>query len=204
MELDRRSWSERYANNDTGWDLGGPSTPLREYIDGLKDKQLRILIPGAGRAYEAEYLHRRGFTNVFVIDLAPEPFDALLHRYPEFPREHLVIGDLFDHDGTYDLILEQTFFCALDPLLRTRYVKKMHSLLAPGGVLAGVLFDDPLNSDRPPFGGSKAEYLELFGARFNELKITPCYNSIKPRAGREVWLKAVKEGRSNDSHRPKE
>ena len=194
MDLDRKFWSERYASNDTGWDVGGPSTPLREYIDGLNDKQLRILIPGAGRAYEAEDLHRRGFANVHVIDLAEEPFNALLDRCPEFPKDHLIIGDLFDHEGAYDLILEQTFFCALDPSLRTRYVEKMHSLLSPGGILAGVLFDDPLNADRPPFGGSKEEYLKLFSERFNDLKITPCYNSIKPRAGREVWLKAKKNG----------
>ena len=50
-------------------------------------------------------------------------------------------GDFFDHAGVYNLIIEQTFFCALDPSLRGSYVEKMHSLLADGGKIAGVLFD---------------------------------------------------------------
>ncbi|MDQ3101251.1 MAG: TPMT family class I SAM-dependent methyltransferase [Bacteroidota bacterium] len=193
MSLDKTFWRERYLTNDTGWDLGGPSTPLREYIDQLKDKNIRILIPGAGRAYEAEYLHNRGFTRVYVIDLAEEPFTDLKKRCPTFPAEHLLVGDFFKHIGQYDLILEQTFFCALDPALREAYVKKMHELLAPGGKLTGVLFNDPLNDDRPPFGGSAEIYEPIFSKHFRSLSFKPCYNSIKPREGRELWLSAVKD-----------
>ncbi len=193
MSLDRTFWRERYLAKDTGWDLGGPSTPLREYIDQLKNKTMRILIPGAGRAYEAEYLHNRGFTNVFVIDLAEEPFTDLKQRCPTFPTDHLLVGDLFTHAGQYDLIMEQTFFCALDPALRQAYVKKMYELLAPGGKLTGVLFDDHLNEDRPPFGGSAEIYEPIFSKHFQSLSFKPCYNSIKPREGREVWLRAIKE-----------
>ena len=57
--------------------------------------------------------------------------------------------------GITIVILEQTFFCALDPALRDRYVAHMEQLLAPGGKLVGVLFNDTLNADRPPFGGSQ-------------------------------------------------
>ena len=49
-------WINRYKEERTGWDIGYPSTPLKEYIDQLQDKNLRILIPGAGNGYEAEYL----------------------------------------------------------------------------------------------------------------------------------------------------
>lgn len=192
MELDHDFWAERYATGDTRWDLGGPSTPLKSYIDQLTDKDMRILIPGGGRSYEAEYLHRKGFKNVFALDLTDAALKAMLIRCPYFPKEHLIVGDFFAHVGQYDRILEQTFFCALDPSLRSRYVEKMHALLAPGGKLCGVLFDDVLNADHPPFGGNAAEYRTLFGPTFTKLSITPCYNSIAPRAGREVWLRAVK------------
>lgn len=190
MELNADFWGARYAEGDTRWDLGAVSTPLKAYFDQLTDKGLRILIPGGGRSYEAEYLHRLGFTEVYVIDLTDAPFKDLLSRCPDFPASHMIIGDLFRHEGAYDRIIEQTFFCALDPRLRTDYVRKMHALLVPGGVLAGVLFDAPLNTDEPPFGGSRAEYLERFAERFQDLYIEPCYNSIPPRAGREVWLRA--------------
>ena len=105
---------------------------------------------------------------------------------------YLITGDFFEHLGSYDLIAEQTFFCALDPALRERYVEHMHRLLAPGGKLVGVLFDDPLNDDHPPFGGNKDEYLRLFRPVFEEVLLERCHNSVPPRAGRELWLKAVK------------
>ncbi|HRH39216.1 MAG TPA: SAM-dependent methyltransferase, partial [Flavobacteriales bacterium] len=84
-DLDRTFWEARYHNAETGWDLGAPSTPLKEYLDQLTNKDTRILIPGGGRAYEAEYAHRIGFRNVFVIDLTDAPFADLLSRCPTFP-----------------------------------------------------------------------------------------------------------------------
>ena len=192
IDLDRDFWQQRYADGTTGWDLGAVSPPLQAYFDQLTDKDLRILIPGGGRSYEAEHLHKAGFRNVFVIDLTSAPFEDLLARCPDFLEEHLITGDFFAHDGSYDLIVEQTFFCALDPALRERYVEHMHRLLAPGGKLIGVLFDDPLNDDRPPFGGNKDEYLALLRPVFGEVLLERCHNSVPPRAGRELWLKAAK------------
>lgn len=193
MELNADFWADRYATGTTGWDIGTVSTPLKTYFDQLTDKELTILIPGGGRSHEAEYLHRSGFRNVHVVDLTGAPFADLLERCPDFPKDHLHVGDFFTHAGRYDRIVEQTFFCALDPGLRPRYVERMHALLHPGGQLIGVLFDDPLNADKPPFGGSTAEYRRLFTPFFPTVSLTPCYNSIPPRAGREVWIQAMKD-----------
>jgi methyl halide transferase len=49
-------WTNRYETASTGWDLGEPSMPLKTYIDQLENTAIKILIPGAGNAYEAEYL----------------------------------------------------------------------------------------------------------------------------------------------------
>jgi len=190
--LDTAYWEQRYASDDAQWDLGACSTPLRTYFDQLTRKDLRILIPGAGRAHEAEYLHRHGFTQVYVLDLTGAPFKDLLHRYPEFPGDQLLTGDFFLHRGAYDLIIEQTFFCALDPSLRPAYARHMHELLVPGGKLVGVLFDVVPPGDGPPFGGTKAEYEALFSAHFSEVSLERCYDSIAPRAGRELWLRALR------------
>lgn len=186
--LDGDYWRDRYSDGSDRWDLGGPSRPLKEYLDQLTDRSMRLLIPGAGRAYEAEYAHQIGFSNVFVIDLTDAPFRDLLARCPSFPKEHLIIGDFFAHEAQYDRIIEQTFFCALDPSLRSRYVEHMPRLLATGGKLVGVLFDDTLNTDQPPFGGHRDDYMPLFRAHFSDVAMEPCYNSIAPRAGRELWL----------------
>jgi thiopurine S-methyltransferase len=192
MKLDTNYWNDRYAAGDSPWDVGAPSEPLATYLDGLKDKTIRILIPGAGRAYEAEHAHRLGFTEVFPMDFTGSPFADLLQRCPDFPKEHLLMGDFFAHTERYDVILEQTFFCALDPSLRGKYVQHMHELLKPGGRLVGVLFDVVPNPVGPPFGGTREEYRPLFEPLFPGVSFDRCYNSIAPRAGRELWLSATK------------
>jgi methyl halide transferase len=185
-------WTTRYQTQSTGWDVGYPSTPLKEYIDQLKDKSISILIPGAGNAYEAEYLIEQGFSNVFVMDISKIPLDNFMERNPDFPKEYLIEADFFQHVGQYDLILEQTFFCSFEPTKTNRkaYAKKMHELLKPNGKLAGVLFDIPLiegNMDKRPFGGSKEEYLEYLQSYFDIIVFERCYNSIKPRQEQELF-----------------
>lgn len=188
VELNEQTWSNRYRENNTGWDLGGPSTPLKEYIDSLTDTSLTILIPGAGNAYEAEYLWLQGFTNTHVIDIAKEPLDNLLERVPGFPAAQAIHGDFFTHQGQYDLVLEQTFFCAISPSLRQAYAQQMHKLLKPGGKLAGVVFNTPKNTDQPPFGGTADEYKNYFNPYFEYSIYEACRNSIKPRNGQEWFM----------------
>lgn len=187
-ELNAQYWDERYRNDDFGWDIGSVSPPLKAYIDQLSDRDLKILIPGAGNAYEAEYLHAKGFANVYVLDIATVVFDNIRGRVPSFPGNHFIQEDFFTHRGQYDLILEQTFFCALDPALRKSYVSKMHTILKPAGKLVGVLFGHPMNADKPPFGGSLEEYEGLFFPAFQKRIFGPCYNSIEKRAGLELFM----------------
>ncbi len=192
MNLDAEYWEQRYRAGTTGWDIGSPSTPLKEYIDQLQDPSKKILIPGAGNAYEAEYLHQKGFANTYIIDFSETALTNFKKRVPDFPSSHILQGNFFDLEERYDLILEQTFFCALDPTLRPSYGKKMHALLEPGGILAGLLFDFPLTNEGPPFGGSAEEYLEYFAPNFLIEKMERAYNSIPPRAGKELFFRLLK------------
>jgi methyl halide transferase len=187
--LDAAYWNSRYLNDDAAWDAGAITTPIKAYFDGLTNKNLSILIPGAGNAYEAEYLVKQGFTDVTVCDIAPAALENLQRRCPSMKPEQLLLADFFKLKGpAYDLIIEQTFFCALDPSLRPRYFRKMTELLKPGGRLAGVLFDDKLNSDKPPFGGNREEYLNYILPTLRVITLEKCRNSIAPRAGRELFM----------------
>ncbi|MES2837641.1 MAG: methyltransferase domain-containing protein [Bacteroidota bacterium] len=193
MELNQKYWEERYQKNETGWDVGEITKPLKTYFDSLKDKSISILIPGAGNAYEAEYLHNLGFKNITIVDLAPSALANIKKRIPNFDETHLICDDFFNHTTKYDLIVEQTFFCALNPSLREQYAKKMNELLTEKGLLVGVLFNDLLNRDKPPFGGNTEEYKSLFSKYFTIEKLEECYNSIAPRKGREVFIKFRKK-----------
>ena len=187
MNLNKNFWVERYNANNTGWDVGEITTPLKTYIDQLTNKNCKILIPGAGNSYEAEYLHKKGFKNVYVIDLVKHPLENLQKRVPSFPKEHLLQGNFFELDQKFDLVLEQTFFCALNPELRTNYVAKMHDILNANGKIAGLLFQFELTAEGPPFGGSKEEYITRFLPKFKLKVLENCHNSIKPRDNKELF-----------------
>ncbi len=184
-------WSQRYEEERTGWDIGYPSTPIKTYIDQIEHKDIKILIPGAGNAYEAEYLFKQGFTSVNVLDITPQPLLALKKRIPDFPNDQLIEGNFFHHEGQYDLIFEQTFFCSFVPTLENRqlYAKKMGQLLRTNGKLVGLWFDIPLTGDmvKRPFGGTREEYLGYLSPYFEPLVFEKCHNSIPPRAGNELF-----------------
>ena len=193
-ELNKEYWNNRYLQQQTGWDIGSVAPPLKEYIDQLINKNISILIPGCGNAYEAAYLLQQGFKNVTLVDIAPAATAAVEDKLSTYINNGLQIitGDFFDLKTTYDLILEQTFFCALDPTLRSAYVEKMVSLLNPDGKLVGLLFNRHFEGG-PPFGGSKLEYQELFTPQFNIQMMDTAYNSIAPRAGTELFVKMTKK-----------
>lgn len=188
MNLSEEYWDERYKNNDIGWDLGQVSPPLKSYIDQLTDKSITILIPGGGNSYEAEYLFSQGFKNVYVIDVSETALHNIKSRVPNFPSNQLLHKNVFDLEMTFDLIIEQTFFCAIQPRLRNDYVIKMNELLSSQGKLVGLLFNAILNTDRPPFGGSKPEYLKRFNGFFNILLMEKAYNSHETRAEKELFI----------------
>lgn len=191
--LDANYWSNRYVTGTAGWDLGEVSPPLKNYIDQLSDKNIRILIPGCGNTYEADYLLKLGFTNVTVIDIAPVLVAALKEKYQGNPHINIILGDFFKLQGQFDLILEQTFFCALDPALRKEYGSKMHELLYAGGKLVGLLFNRQFEEKGPPFGGDKNEYEQLFEKDFVFKTFEPANNSFSKRKDTELFIILLKK-----------
>jgi len=189
VDLDEQFWTDKYENDQIGWDIGGVSSPLKAYFDQLVDKSIKILIPGAGNAYEAEYLWKNGFEYVYVVDLSLSPLINFAKRNPDFSKDQLLNVDFFALNQKFDLIIEQTFFCALNPTLRKRYVTKMQELLVPNGKLVGLMFKVPLNTDRPPFGGNEGEYRALFADYFHIDVMEEANNSIPPRMGNELFIK---------------
>ena len=162
---------------------------MKAYIDQLSDKHLSILIPGCGNAYEAEYLLQHGFTNITLIDISSVLVESIKEKFAAYTGKqlHVIVGDFFKLDKQFDLVLEQTFFCALHPSQREAYVHKMAEILKPGGKLAGVLFNRDFEGG-PPFGGDTTEYEQLFSKKFLIKTMAACYNSIEPRKGSEVFV----------------
>lgn len=181
-------WNEYYLNNRTGWDIGYISTPLKDYFDQLENKDIRILVPGAGNAYEVEYLFHHGFSNTFLLDFSEQSILNFLSRCPDFPVDQIIKEDFFEHHGHYDLIVEQTFFSSIPQQKRKLYVQRAHELLRASGKIIGLLFSHEFDFEGPPFGGTAGEYQKLFSGKFSIDKLETAYNSIKPRGGREFFM----------------
>lgn len=185
-------WEQRWKESQTGWDIGYPSTPIKEYFEQVNNKDIKILIPGCGNAWEGELLNSMGFTQVYMIDIAPTAVEHIKDRIPQLPENRIILGDFFELEEQFDIIVEQTFFCALNPEKRMDYAMKAHELLKPGGKLVGLLFDGHFGNPHPPFGGTKQEYLTYFEAMFDIEVMDRAYNSIKPRLGRELFVRLRK------------
>lgn len=124
LSLTKDFWNNRYIESKIGWDVGVITTPLKEYFDQLNDKTIKILIPGSGNSYEAEYLFENNFLNTYVLDYSEHALNNFRKRVPDFSESKLLNNDFFDVQGKFDLIIEQTFFCAIDKSRRSEYFKK--------------------------------------------------------------------------------
>jgi methyl halide transferase len=184
-------WNDRYRQSSFPWDLGEISPPLKRYIDRLEDRSLRILVPGGGNGHEVAYLWKKGFENVFLLDWAQAPIDQFCQKHPDFPADQCLVEDFFAHKGQYNLILEQTFLCALMPDQRPAYVRQMYQLIHAGGYLAGLLFTFPLTEAGPPFGGSVLDYSELFPTSDWLLQVWQEKESAPGREGKELFFEAL-------------
>lgn len=192
MKLDAAYWNSRYHASQTAWDLGRVSSPIRHIVDDLVDKEQRILIPGAGYGHEAVYLYEQGFKDVTVLDYACEPIEILASKNLDKGRIKLVQQNFFDHQGEYDLILEQTFFCALELRFRESYPNKIHQLLSNKGQLKGIFFSFPDQRDEPPYTGTAEEYKKLFEPYITIKILEPCTFSEPSRSGKELFIELEK------------
>ena len=193
MKHGKNYWENRYEDLSTGWDLGHPSLPLTTIIDTLLDKDIKILIPGAGNSYEAIYLIESGFTNVTVLDIASQPLESIKKQFELNNHIKTVQNDFFQHTGKYELILEQTFFCALEPRFRESYIEKCHDLLNENGHVKGVLFDFNSQRTEPPYTGNKEEYIKLFENKFDIIEMNRCQTSEDSRKGKELLINMKKK-----------
>jgi SAM-dependent methyltransferase len=187
-------WDARYVNGETGWDLGSPSPAFMDFFSSISNKEMAVLIPGCGNAHEAAWLMESGFAQVTVLDIAPSAIHSLRARFHAVEGKQLTIvqADFFEWEGQYDLIFEQTFFCALHPDKRPAYVRQMHKLLRPNGLLIGLLFNRSFDAS-PPYGGSIDEYQALFEPYFNKVQLLPTSMSVQPRQGTELWMEWQKK-----------
>lgn len=182
-------WQDIYDAGDTRWDLGGP-TPV--FVQLQTSKQFppgRMLVPGAGRGYDAIWFAQQGF-DVTAVDFAESAVhDARANGEKAGVAVDVVQNDIFDvgaiYPHTFDYVLEYTCFCAIDPNRRAEYMEVIRSVLKPNGLLIAIFFPMDARDGGPPFQVREEEIDRLFSPHFERVLTETPENSVAPRAGKE-------------------
>ena len=182
-----------------GWDIGEPTPVFNRWIQTQKES-LSICILGAGNGWDALHFAEKGH-KVTAVDFAES---AVLNMNVAAAKRGLKLNilhmDIFNLDeiftNTFDIVLEYTCFCAIDPDQRDVYISLVNNILNPSGKFVGLLFptDKNLDSDGPPFGVDIDTTLNLFSKYFTVIKKEIPSNSIERRKGREIFVILKKNG----------
>jgi SAM-dependent methyltransferase len=139
-------------------------------------------------------LARRGMLAIGV-DFAPGAIEAARAAAGEAglaARALFLEEDVFalggEHDATYDLLFEQTCYCAIEPARRDEYAALAARLVAPGGTMLFVVYPAGEHPGGPPFAIDPAEIGPRFDGRFELLELRAPARPSKPaRAGKEMF-----------------
>lgn len=158
-------WSGGLAKGSR-FDVAGESLPLAAELrrrNHAPRDGMRALVPGCGRAYDALALARHGFASVVALDVSASACEAARTEIGSVADEARLrvdvrCEDFFalqpERDGTYELIWDNTFLCALVPEVREQWAAQMKALLAPGGELITCVFPIGAREGGPPFAMS--------------------------------------------------
>ena len=194
-EYSREDWQGHYESNDLGWDLGQVAPPFVKLWEEEKLSAGKALVPGCGRGHEVIFLAENGF-EVTAIDFSKGAVTYLERALKERSLSGRVLHQDFfcldnSHDDVYDLVLEQTFFCAIAPRQRQDYVRNVTRILKPGGMLVGLFYHTDKEGG-PPYNTTRADIKVNFAKNFKIHELDKTSLSAEQRKDKE-WLGILKK-----------
>ncbi|XP_023871976.1 probable thiol methyltransferase 2 isoform X2 [Quercus suber] len=183
-------WEKSWEQGVTPWDLGQP-TPILLHLHqtGALPKG-RALVPGCGSGYDVAAIAcpERYVVGLDISDIAIKKAVELSSSLPNASYLNFLKADFFTWNPSelFDLILDYTFFCAIEPDMRLAWAQRIRDLLKPGGELITLMFPISDHVGGPPFKVSISDYEEvLLPMGFRAVSIVDNEMAIGPRKGRE-------------------
>lgn len=141
---DPSRWDERYANGDTPWESGEPSSELRRVVSEFPIPIGQALEVGCGTGINAVWLATRGF-DVSAFDLSPRAIDRARRRADEAGvRVSFLIADVLAPPlalpGPFDFFFDRGCYHVVRREEVSAYLETLRRLTRPGTlglVLAG-------------------------------------------------------------------
>jgi SAM-dependent methyltransferase len=188
-------WQRHYEENDLGWDLGQVAPPFVKLWQEEKLPLGKVLVPGCGRGHEVVFLAENGF-DVTAIDFSSGAVTYLKNALKKRNLEGRILHQDFfsldeSHEGVYDLVLEQTFFCAISPKQRRDYVLNVSRILKPGGILVGLFYHTD-EQGGPPYNTTREDIEMHFSKKFEIQELDKTSLSAEQRKDKE-WLGILKK-----------
>ena len=182
-------WDSRYETGRTPWNFGGVPADLKAFLKRHPGGG-RVFIPGCGWGYEVQAFADAGY-DVTAIDLSSAAVERARKLVDGDLASRIEVADFFSHAasaGSFDVVYERTFLCAIPPAQRVPYRDRMAQLLRPGGFLVGYFYYDTTDLDgEPPFGLRSGEGDELFARNFLLTRDHPVNDSLPVFVGHERW-----------------
>ena len=152
-----------------------------------------MIVPGCGQGHEVKFFANQGW-DVTGVDYASGAVDRLQAELDgQQLSARVVHANFFEldptHEAAYDILLEQTFFCAIHPERRPDYIETAVRVLKPGGLLVGLFYETGKEGG-PPFNTTDQDIRRHFAGQFEILKVEKCDHSIERRQGKE-WLSVM-------------
>ena len=181
-------WDNIYLNETPKWDLGKPTPILTELLTRLKIPKMRVLVLGCGTGHDAAYFALQGHF-VTAVDFSAQAIEKAEAQYGSVPNLKFVQQDIFklprEWEAQFDLVFEQTCYCAIDPARRNALVKIWRRMLAPNGHLLGIFFTME-RKNLPPFGATEWEIRKRLRTDFHFIFWGRWRTSIADRNGKEL------------------
>ncbi|PRQ46013.1 putative methyl halide transferase [Rosa chinensis] len=183
-------WDKCWEQGLTPWDLGQP-TPVIAHLHRLGAlPKGRALVPGCGTGYDVVEIACPE-RHVTGLDISHNAINKALQLFSSLPNAmHFTFlkVDFFTWHPTelFDLIFDYTFFCAIEPDMRSAWAQKMRDILKPDGELITLMFPISDHLGGPPYKVSVSDYEEvLHPMGFKAISILDNHLAVLPRKGRE-------------------
>ena len=196
---DGTDWEGRWQSGDTPWDLGRAPPSLEQTLAQLGSTPLDVAVPGAGRAHDALAFAAAGH-RVTAIDIAPSALAAAATQAEalDLPLT-LLEADWLDPSAhapaTFDLVWEQTCYCAIPPARRADYARTLARVLRPGGRYVGLFWQHGREGG-PPYHVTPAAVASDIGPWF-EIEIIEVLAAEDSLRGDEFLLTAVRKAQED-------
>jgi SAM-dependent methyltransferase len=192
-------WTQIYQTENPGWELNQAAPALVEFVPKLKLPKSRVLVLGCGSGNDAALFAQAGHI-VTAIDISEEAIQRAKTKYENLKNIKWIQADVFHLDSTYnqafDIVVEHTCYCAIDPSRRNELIKIWNRVLVHGGFLMGIFFVMERRNG-PPFGGTEWELRERLKKYFQFSYWNRYRNSIQNRNGKELFVYANKFSENN-------